>query len=79
VPAERIEPRILLVRVQRVMLDADLAALYGVPTMLSSVLRSHRAILVSVEIMRAFCDSGPWRGPWPSCAGPRRLPAHHPG
>jgi hypothetical protein len=119
VPAERIEPRILLVRAQRVMLDADLAALYGVPTkalnravkrnpgrfpedfmfrltkaeaehlrrqngtssstpprdsadgwggrrylpyvfteqgvaMLSSVLRSHRAILVNVEIMRAF-------------------------
>jgi hypothetical protein len=119
VPAERIEPRILLVRAQRVMLDADLAALYGVPTkalnravkrnpgrfpgdfmfqltkaeaehlrrrsgtsssasprdaadgwggrrylpyvfteqgvaMLSSVLRSRRAIRVNVEIMRAF-------------------------
>jgi hypothetical protein len=118
VPAERIEPQILVVRAQRVMLDADLAALYGVPTkalnravkrnrgrfpedfmfrltkeeaerlrrqigtsssrspgdaagwggrrylpcvfteqgvaMLSSVLRSRRAILVNVEIMRAF-------------------------
>jgi hypothetical protein len=30
--AERIERAILLVRGQRVMLDADLAALYGVPT-----------------------------------------------
>jgi hypothetical protein len=124
VPAERIEPRILVLRAQKVMLDADLAALYGVPTkalnqavkrnrerfpedfmfrltweeahavqpravtvtdagavarsqsvtltpgqnvkyrpyafteqgvaMLSSVLRSRRAILVNVEIMRAF-------------------------
>jgi len=31
-PAKRIEARILLVRGQRVMLDADLAALYGVST-----------------------------------------------
>ena len=124
VPAERIELRILGLRAQKVMLDADLAALYGVPTkalnqavrrnrerfpadfmfqltwdetralparaptvkddetasrsrsvtltqgqnvkyrpyafteqgvaMLSSVLRSRRAILVNIEIMRAF-------------------------
>ena len=112
VPAERIERRILVVRDQKVMLDADLAALYGVPTkvlnqavkrnllrfpadfmfqlaqeehdtlrsqfvtlkrgrgrhrkylpyvfteqgvaMLSSVLRSRRAVLVNIEIMRAF-------------------------
>lgn len=32
IPAERIERAILLVRHQKVMLDADLAALYGVPT-----------------------------------------------
>lgn len=32
IPAERIERAILLVRSQKVMLDADLAALYGVPT-----------------------------------------------
>jgi hypothetical protein len=32
VPAERIEAKILLIRGQRVMLDADLAELYGVPT-----------------------------------------------
>lgn len=32
VPAERIERAILLVRGQKVMLDADLAVLYGVPT-----------------------------------------------
>lgn len=32
VPAERIERRILVVRDQKVMLDTDLAALYGVPT-----------------------------------------------
>jgi phage regulator Rha-like protein len=31
-PAERIESRILLIRGQKVMLDADLAALYGVET-----------------------------------------------
>jgi len=107
-----IEPRILIIRGQRVMLDADLAALYGVPTkalnqavrrnldrfpedfmfvlsskevetwrsqfvtsnpaakmglrrpplafteqgvaMLSSVLRSKRAIAANVAIMRAF-------------------------
>ena len=123
VPAEHIEPQILVLRGQKVMLDADLAVLYDVPTkalnqavkrnrerfpgdfmfqltwdearalntrsravadaeaprsqsvtlaagqnvkyrpyafteqgvaMLSSVLRSRRAILVNVEIMRAF-------------------------
>jgi len=112
VPAERIERAILLLRGQKVMLDADLATLYGVETrvlvqavkrnierfpgdfmfqlnkeeadfltsqivtlkrgrgqhrkylpyvfteqgvaMLSSVLRSQRAIQVNIEIMRAF-------------------------
>jgi hypothetical protein len=110
IPAERIEKAILLIRGQKVMLDADLAALYGVETgaltravrrnidrfpgdfmfrltneefgnlkrqfgissqwggrryppyafteqgvaMLSSVLRSKRAVLVNIEIMRAF-------------------------
>jgi hypothetical protein len=110
VPVERIEKAILLVRKQKVMLDADLAALYGVETrvlvqavkrnlerfpedfmfqlsreefailrsqsvtssdwggrryppyafteqgvaMLSSVLRSQRAIQVNIEVMRAF-------------------------
>jgi len=110
IPVERIEKAILLVRKQKVMLDADLAALYGVETrvlvqavkrnierfpedfmfqlnheefavlrsqsvtssdwggrryppyafteqgvaMLSSVLRSQRAIQVNIEIMRAF-------------------------
>ena len=110
VPVERIEKSILLIRKQKVMLDADLAELYGVPTgmlvravkrnidrfpadfmfqlskeefdglrchfgtsngsggrryppyvfteqgvaMLSSVLRSQRAIQVNIEIMRAF-------------------------
>lgn len=110
-PAERIEQRILLIRGQKVLLDADLAELYGVETrilvravrrnlerfppdfmfqinnqevtilrsqfgisnrgrggrrylpyafteygvaMLSSVLRSRRAILVNIEIMRTF-------------------------
>lgn len=32
IPAERIEQAILLIRGQKVMLDADLAELYGVPT-----------------------------------------------
>ena len=112
VPVERIERAILLIRSQKVMLDADLAGLYGVETrvlvqavkrnlerfpedfmfqltkeeadfltsqivtlkrgrgqhrkylpyvfteqgvaMLSSVLRSQRAIQVNIEIMRAF-------------------------
>ena len=110
VPVERIESRILLIRGHKVMLDADLAGLYGVQTkaltravrrnldrfpddfmfqldaeefanlrrqagtssqwggrryppyafteqgvaMLSSVLRSKRAVLVNIEIMRAF-------------------------
>ena len=112
IPVERIEKAILLIRRQKVMLDADLAALYGVETrvlvqavkrnlerfpedfmfqlskeeadflrsqivtlkrgrgqhskylpyvfteqgvaMLSSVLRSPRAIKVNIEIMRAF-------------------------
>ena len=110
IPVDRIEKVILLVRRQKVMLDADLAELYGVETrvlvqavkrnlerfpedfmfqlsreefavlrsqsvtssnwggrryppyafteqgvaMLSSVLRSQRAIQVNIEIMRAF-------------------------
>jgi phage regulator Rha-like protein len=110
IPVDRIEKAILLIRGQKVMLDADLAALYGVETkmlvravkrninrfptdfsfqlskeefdnlrfhfgtssdwggrryppyafteqgvaMLSSVLRSQRAIQVNIEIMRAF-------------------------
>lgn len=110
IPVDRIEKAILLVRRQKVMLDADLAGLYGVETrvlvqavkrnlerfpedfmfqlsreefavlrsqsvtssdwggrryppyafteqgvaMLSSVLRSQRAIQVNIEIMRAF-------------------------
>jgi len=32
IPIGQIEQRILLIRGQRVMLDADLAMLYGVPT-----------------------------------------------
>ena len=32
IPADRIEKAILLIRQQKVMLDADLAALYGVET-----------------------------------------------
>jgi hypothetical protein len=112
VPTERIEKAILLIRGQKVLLDRDLAVLYGVPTrvlvqavkrnpgrfppdfmfqltgeelrnwrsqivmsnsnarkglrrcpyafteqgvaMLSSVLRSGRAVAVNIEIMRAF-------------------------
>ncbi|MEQ4488821.1 MAG: ORF6N domain-containing protein [Dehalococcoides mccartyi] len=110
IPADRIEQAILLIRKQKVMLDADLAALYGVETkalvqavkrnlerfpedfmfqlsrdefsilrsqsvtssdwggrryppyafteqgvaMLSSVLRSQRAVQVNIEIMRTF-------------------------
>jgi len=110
IPSEQIERAILLIRSQKVMLDADLAALYGVETgqlvrqvkrnfgrfpddfafqltrkeftdlkcqfgissswggrrtppwafteqgvaMLSSVLRSKRAVAVNIEIMRTF-------------------------
>lgn len=110
IPVDRIEKAILLIRGQKIMLDADLASLYGVETrvlvqavkrnlerfpedfmfqlsreefavlrsqivtssnwggrryppyafteqgvaMLSSVLRSQRAIRVNIEIMRAF-------------------------
>ena len=108
-PMERITRSILLIRTQKVMLDADLAALYGVETrvlvqavkrnrdrfppdfmfqltkpefdklrsqvvtssryppyafteqgvsMLSSVLRSKRAILTNIEIMRANMTPG---------------------
>ncbi len=32
IPLERVEPRILMLRRQKVMLDADLAELFGVPT-----------------------------------------------
>jgi hypothetical protein len=41
VPVERIEVKILLIRVQKVMLDADLAELYGVPT---KVLRASSSV-----------------------------------
>ncbi len=88
IPLEKIERRIFLIRGKKVMLDADLAVLYGVETfrlneieviancdnlarlkfsahlpcaftelgvaMLSSVLNSERAILVNIQIMRAF-------------------------
>jgi hypothetical protein len=125
IPTERIQQAILLIRGHKVMLDADLAALYGVSTkvlvqavkrnaerfpadfmfqltereavrlrsqtviskparggrrtapfafteqgvaMLSSVLRSSRAIQVNVEIMRASfacgrCSSRTWNSP----------------
>jgi hypothetical protein len=32
IPVEAIERRILLIRSQKIMLDSDLAQLYGVPT-----------------------------------------------
>lgn len=32
VPAEHVEQKILIIRGHKVMLDADLAELYGVPT-----------------------------------------------
>ena len=82
IPAERIEGAILLIRGQKVMLDADfqltkqefhdLRSHFGTSSawggrryrpyafteqgvaMLSSVLRSPRAIQVNIEIMRAF-------------------------
>ena len=115
VPTERIEKSILLIRDQKVLLDKDLATLYGVETkvlnqavtrnlkrfpddfmfrltrqelrnlksqfvtsswggtrklprafaeqgvaMLSSVLKSERAIQVNVEIMRSFGCVGCW-------------------
>lgn len=42
IPAERIERSILLIRGQKVMLDRDLAALYGVPTrVLNQAVRRH--------------------------------------
>ena len=43
IPAEPIERRILLIRGQKVMLDADLAELYGVPTKaLNQAVKRHR-------------------------------------
>ena len=96
IPADMVERRILLIRGQRVMLDRDLAVLYGVGTrdinkavsrnkkecenlmfqigtsswggtrklpyaftehgilMLSSVLKSPRAIQVNIQIMRVY-------------------------
>lgn len=117
IPAANIEKKIILIRGQKVMLDSDLAALYGVETgalnrqvkrnterfpddfmfeltpqevtglicqfgisrkgrggrrkpvhafteqgvaMLSSVLRSSRAVKVNIEIMRAFVRIRQW-------------------
>jgi hypothetical protein len=53
---EQIEQVILLMRGQRVMLDRDLAALYGVETknLNKAVLRSPRAVQVNIAIMRVF-------------------------
>ena len=43
IPPERVERRILLIRGQKVMLDADLAELYGVPTrVLNQAVRRNR-------------------------------------
>src|SRR5664279_3086009 len=44
IPAERIERKIYLIRGEKVMLDGDLAELYGVPTKVfnQSVLRNQR-------------------------------------
>jgi hypothetical protein len=43
VPVERIERKIYFLRGQRVMLDRDLAALYGVPTkVLNQAVKHHR-------------------------------------
>jgi hypothetical protein len=43
IPVERIQQAILLIRGQKVMLDSDLASLYGVPTrVLNQAVRRHR-------------------------------------
>lgn len=43
IPVERIERKIYFLRKQKVMLDGDLAALYGVPTkVLNQVVKRHR-------------------------------------
>jgi hypothetical protein len=78
VPIEKITEKIYLIRGVKVMLDKDLAALYGVENkavtlkrgqhskylpfvfteqgvaMLSSVLKSEKAVHVNIQIMRAF-------------------------
>ena len=43
IPPERIESKILLIRGEKVMLDSDLAILYGVPTkrLVEQVRRNH--------------------------------------
>jgi hypothetical protein len=61
IPAERIEHRILLVREHRVMLDADLAALYGVSTkrLNEQVKRNRRRFPedFTFELTREECQS----------------------
>jgi ORF6N domain len=62
IPHKKIEGRILLVRGEKVMLDSDLAQLYGAPTrrLNEQVRRTRcghaveRAVQVNIEIMRAF-------------------------
>jgi hypothetical protein len=60
-PASAIGHRIYFLRNTRVMLDSDLAQLYGVTTSnlnqaVSSVLHSDRAVEVNIAIMRAFLE-----------------------
>jgi hypothetical protein len=54
IPAERIEQSILLIRGQKVMLDADLAALYGVETF-----NLNKAVKRNID--RYSRDTPPWR------------------
>ncbi len=51
VPIERVEQAIYLIRGHKVMLDRDLAGLYGVET---RILKSPRAVEVNITIIRTF-------------------------
>jgi len=79
-PTERIERSILLIRGQRVILDADLAALYGVPTkVLNQAVKRNRKrfpedfmfrLYIPVQVDRRFrrnpiTDSDSFRSPIP--------------
>jgi len=80
IPVERIETKILLLRGQKVMLDRDLAALYGVPTgnLKRAVLRNVERfpddfmfVLDAQEVTNLICQFGISSSSW---GGTRHAP-----
>ena len=69
VPVDRIERQIRVIRAQKVMLDTDLAALYGVPTKaLNQAVKRNRARFPADFMFQLTWDET--RAMWPRATGP---------